>query len=41
MVSCLIIPQSFNSISSSLFLFDIGKVKESEFDIGKVKESGY
>ena len=41
MVTCLVIPYSFFGISSSLILFDNGKVEESKFDIGKVKENIY
>jgi len=40
MVPCLIIPQSFIDISSSILLFDIGKGEKIEFDVDKVKESG-
>ena len=40
MVPCLIIPQSFIDISSSILLFDIGKGEKVEFDVAKVKESG-
>ena len=39
MVPCLIIPQSFIDISSSLLLFDFGKGEEIKFDIGKVREN--
>ena len=39
MATCLVISYSFFGISSSLILFDIGKVEENKFDIGKVKEN--